>query len=76
MLDIMQRGLAALYETPLDHCVTGSPGPVYGFSDSGGELPDTEAWRGFMRFDPESSGRILADHPIHRAGANSVLGQP
>lgn len=22
MLDIMQRGLAALYETPLDHCVT------------------------------------------------------
>ena len=29
----------------LDRCVTGSPGPGYGFSKGGVELPDLEAWR-------------------------------
>lgn len=29
----------------LDRCVTGSPGPEYGFSGGGVELPDPDAWR-------------------------------
>jgi NAD(P)-dependent dehydrogenase (short-subunit alcohol dehydrogenase family) len=29
---------------------------------------DTPAWQGYMKFDPVSTERILADHPIPRAG--------